>query len=90
MNYRDANLDISRAIHINPRFVQAYIARGNMYMKLKHYSKAAEDYTLAIEINPSHLRAYLNRAIAFRRDGKYAAAIRDLNQFLGFYKNDYV
>jgi lipoprotein NlpI len=87
--YRDAVLDMSKAISLEPKFTQAYIARGNVYMKLKHFKKAAEDFTLSIEINPDFARGYLNRGMAFKLDGRNDKAVQDLKKFLSLYnKND--
>ena len=80
--YKDALKDFSKSLNLNQKFVQAYIGRGNVFMKMKHYKKALEDFTLAIEIKPDFSIAYLNRGIAFRSDGKIEEAVIDFNKFL--------
>jgi len=41
----EAIKEYTKSITINPQFYQAYISRGNAFIKLHYYSKAEEDYT---------------------------------------------
>ncbi|MFN3305688.1 MAG: tetratricopeptide repeat protein, partial [Candidatus Kapaibacteriota bacterium] len=68
-----------------PNFFNAYIARGNVYLKIKHLKKALEDFTIAIELAPENPFGYLNRAIAYRTDNIFSYSVSDLNEFLRLY-----
>ena len=55
--------DYSKAIELNPDFVETYYYRGNAYIKLREYAKALVDYNAAIAINPNYQNAINNRKI---------------------------
>lgn len=61
-NYNQAILDFSMAIEIRPEFVEAYVARGYCYMKLKDWEKSADDLVEATKLGwtTSDIETFLN------------------------------
>ena len=50
----DAIIDFSHAIQLNPKYGDAYFARGTLKLALQHFEAAINDYDKAIELNPSN------------------------------------
>ena len=67
----------TRAIELDPMFVEAYISRGNTYDELKAYSESVSDYTIAIKFDPKNVGAFNSRGIAHYRLKRYPEAIAD-------------
>jgi tetratricopeptide (TPR) repeat protein len=73
----------SKAIDIGPRYVSAYIARGEAYRRKRMLAEALRDFNKAIELDDSNPDAFYNRGLIYTllndhvRAGKdYDAAIR--------------
>ena len=58
------NLDYTKAIEIDPNYVDAYNNRGVAKMGLEDYKRAISDFTKAIELDPNDAVAYSNRGIS--------------------------
>lgn len=67
----------SSAIKINPKYVEAYIARGKSYSKTDRPELAVADFTKAIELKPNHIEAYRLRAEVYCGQDKKAEAAAD-------------
>ena len=63
-DFKGALSDYTKAIKINPQYVDAYIERGNVKLDLSIYKGAISDYTKAIKINPKDGDAYYGRGYA--------------------------
>ena len=61
---KGAIVDYTRAIKIDPNYVEAYRKRGLAKETLKDFSGAIVDYTKAIEIDPNYAPAYRDRGLA--------------------------
>jgi tetratricopeptide (TPR) repeat protein len=61
---RAAIEDFNRAIESNPKFTEAYYARGNSKRVLKDYQGCIEDCNKAISLDPKHAEAYHNRGFS--------------------------
>jgi Tfp pilus assembly protein PilF len=57
--------DFSRALEINPVYVDAYIYRGDYYNRKNQLDSAINDYSKAIEMNSKSGKVYVYRAIVF-------------------------
>ena len=79
-DYDKAISDYSKAIELNPNFVEAYSNRGVAFAYKKDYDKAILDYSKAIELNPEYAKAYSNRGNAFAYKKDYDKAISDYNK----------
>lgn len=76
---KEAISDYSKAIELNPEFVEAYNNRGNSYSDLEQYDKALADYNKAIELRPNFASAYNNRGNVYRNLGELDKAVNDYN-----------
>lgn len=86
-HYADALADYSRAIKLDPKFVDAYFRRSSIYawnlpIAERDYAKAADDLTMILEIAPSDYSARFNRALCYEQLRRYDDAIRDYSQAL--------
>lgn len=84
----------SQSIKLNPKFACAYLNRGSLRFKDKHYELAIKDYSRAIELDPTLWLAYFNRTLAspFIRGSRavladYDEAIRICPSFPYSYNN---
>jgi tetratricopeptide (TPR) repeat protein len=60
-DYLGAIDDYSKAINLNPKYVDAYFNRGVAKGNVKDYAGAVADYTRTIELDPKDAVAYFNR-----------------------------
>jgi Tfp pilus assembly protein PilF len=44
----------TKAIEINPNYIEAYFARGYTYSKLKEKESAKADYNMCLKIQPNY------------------------------------
>ena len=77
-NLEDAIAAYTRALKIDPYFVDALVNRGNIQMDMGNLYEAIEDYTRALALEPDHIVAYLNRSSAYAQEGDLDSAIEDL------------
>ena len=57
----DSNRSKTKAIEINPDYVEAYFKRANTYeLLLDNYQKAIDDYTKVIELKPDDGGTYFS------------------------------
>ena len=70
------------AIKLNPRYTNAYNARGNAWQEKKEYVNAIKDYNQALKLDPNLAKAYFNRGNAWLGKKEYDNAIKDYNQAL--------
>jgi tetratricopeptide (TPR) repeat protein len=75
--YDKALSDYTKAIEINPRYVEAYYNRANVHGKREEFNQALSDYTKAIEINPKYAEAYYNRGNVYMKREEFDQAISD-------------
>jgi tetratricopeptide (TPR) repeat protein len=66
----------------NPKFADAFFARGNVKMKLQDYYGAIADYSAAIMINENYIEAYFNRGRAKQFLLAYEDAINDCTKII--------
>ncbi len=85
----NAITNLSKAIELNPDYVDAYYFRGLVYITEEDYDKAIADYTKAIELDPNNnseiakatgASAYFLRAGAYYENYDYDAAIADFDK----------
>ena len=58
---------------------RAYLRRGNAFVELNDYARAADDFTALIQLN-SHTAGYFdNRLHAYRSLGRLSEALNDAN-----------
>jgi tetratricopeptide (TPR) repeat protein len=67
----------TKAIEIDPLFIQAYNGLGNVYADINEYEKAIDIFNRAQKIDPKYAALYFNRARVFQFIDEYEKAISD-------------
>ena len=71
---------IDKAIALDPRSVEAYIVKGDIYTERNMGSEAALNYNKALDIDKISVEAILRKAVLYRRTTSYDVAIETLNE----------
>jgi len=87
-DYYGAISDYTKAIELNPNFVNAYYNRGNAKGNLNDNHGAISDFTKAIELNPNFVTAYFARGYAKGNLNDYHSAISDYTKAIELNPND--
>jgi len=74
--------DYSKAIELDPSYINAYYARAWVYGEKGQWDLSIADNTKAIELDPNYAMAYNNRAWCYKEQGKNAEAIADFETFI--------
>ena len=77
--YQNAISDYSKAIRLEPDFMEAYYNRGIVKAVLGQHFLAIADYDIAIRLAPNYAIAYSNRGAAKGALGQYSNAITDFD-----------
>lgn len=72
----------TKAIKLQPNWVNAYINRGNERTNLKRYTQALLDFNQAVSLNPQDAVSYYNRGILFELMGQYKKALTNYTRAL--------
>jgi tetratricopeptide (TPR) repeat protein len=78
--WREAIQAATKAIQLNPKFVQAYSYRGFTYGLLGDYREAIKDFDIVVEMNPADANAYSGRGFTYGLLGDYRQAVIDLDR----------
>jgi tetratricopeptide (TPR) repeat protein len=89
-NWREAIRLFTRAVDENPSNAEAYLRRGNAYLRRGDRADnpandsllAIEDFSRALELFPMYHDAAFNRAMAQASIGRYREAVADLRSIL--------
>jgi tetratricopeptide (TPR) repeat protein len=76
-NHAQAIVSFDRAIELAPRYLQAYIERGNAKEAIHDLSGALADFTKAIALDPKSAAAYYNRGTILSKSGNSKQAAAD-------------
>ncbi len=74
--YDDAIKKYDEEIKKDPRQVNAWYGRGNVFFASGNYDEAIKNYNKAIKINPHFVDAWYCKGISLNNLGKYTAAIK--------------
>jgi len=85
---RIALAEYDRFISSNPNCMQAYIARGGIYVKLGEPIKSIVDFTKAIQLGPESSMGYSMRGMAYHSMKAYDKAVVDLGTALSGCRRD--
>jgi lipoprotein NlpI len=92
--HKNAIPAFDKALRLNPRYAEAYNARGVTYNEMAQYERALKDYDAALGLNPKYAEAYFNRGNAYNDLGQaekalkdYGEAIRLDQEYVGAYYN---
>jgi tetratricopeptide (TPR) repeat protein len=87
--YQEAVDDYTRAIQLNPPYLDAFLQRGTLcYKILKRYEEALTDFDKAIEIDPGCASAYLHRGIVKCHLLKFSEALVDFDKTIELDPNE--
>jgi len=71
---------LSRAISLQPDYVDALGNRGNVFQKLKRFDDALQDYDKAISLKPDYVDALSNRGNVRQKLGRFEEASKDFDR----------
>ena len=86
--HRDAIPAFDKALRLNPRYAEAYNARGVTYNEMAEYERALKDYDAALGLNPQYAEAYFNRGNTYNDLGQEDKALKDYDEAIRL-KPDY-
>ena len=78
-NIDEAIEDYTRAINLDPNYVEAYKNRGMAYRNKGDYDLAIEDFGKAIQLNPNFAEAYFSRGSIYVKKGDIDHAMEDFS-----------
>jgi tetratricopeptide (TPR) repeat protein len=77
--YNNAIKDFTRAININPKFVDALINRGSAYAKLGRFNDALTDFNDSLKYEKKDAVLYNKRGEIFLQNNLFDQAIKDFS-----------
>jgi tetratricopeptide (TPR) repeat protein len=77
--FAKAIADFSRAIELDPKYVEAYANRGYAYSEQGKTEQAIKDYERVIALDPNRALAYYNRGVIFLEEKNLDRAIEDFS-----------
>jgi serine/threonine protein kinase len=80
--------NLTKALALNPKYVDAYNERGKAYDDKGDYQNAIKDYSRAIDIDERYERAFNNRGIAYLNKKDYDRAIKNFDQAINLIDNN--
>jgi tetratricopeptide (TPR) repeat protein len=81
--YTSAVRNLSAAIKLKPKAVDAYFQRGVCYLLQKNYVKAIADFDKLIELKPAYSKqAYVLKSLCYQKVGDIKQSIRELGRAL--------
>lgn len=80
--YEAAIARFTRALQINPVFVEAYYNRGLVDLAIGQFGQAVSDFTKSVEIKPGFIEGCTCRAPTYFEMGRYEDAISDFTRII--------
>jgi len=77
-NHALAIADFTRAIRLDPNFLEAYFNRGNSHAEVGDHDLAIADFTQVIRLNPNYWQAYYGRSRSHGAMGNLRFSLDDL------------
>jgi tetratricopeptide (TPR) repeat protein len=78
----EALADYSKAVELDPKFIDAWFTRSSLYAVRKEYAKAIDDLTKVIQSKPGDYPALFNRGLYHEYIRDYDKAIADYSDVL--------
>jgi tetratricopeptide (TPR) repeat protein len=78
--------DYSKAIELDPKLVDAYYYRAELYKEMGNTPAAIQDYSKVIVLDPAYSSVYLYRAELYEKTGDYTKAIQDYSTDIAQYE----
>lgn len=83
-----AEVDLSRAIEINPVYTEAFHYRGIVNAEMGNYEDAVRDLSTAIELRPDIVGSYYSRGVTHLRNKQWVKSLVDFDMVLRFTDKD--
>lgn len=74
--------ELTKAIELDPKSYDGYLARADLFRYKKDYDKAIIDYNKAIEMHPNYASPHTNRGICYLFKQDYDSALKDFNKVI--------
>ncbi len=87
-NYNLAETDYRKSIELNPKFIETYIALGNVLFKAKKYDQSLMICNQALGLNSKSKEALWIRSKIYKEKIDYPNAINDLSKMIIFSPDD--
>jgi tetratricopeptide (TPR) repeat protein len=81
-DFKNAISDFTNTIEMDPKFIEAYVMRGNVKDEAGFGAEALLDFDEAIRLDPEYASAYFNRGITRKSQGDLKGACEDFNKAL--------
>jgi tetratricopeptide (TPR) repeat protein len=79
-DYRGSIVEYSKAVNIEPNYINAYFNRGYARIMMADNKNAISDFNIAIRLNPNDGSSYFNRALAKHNLKNEIGAIEDYDK----------
>ncbi len=74
---------LNEALALDPKFVDAFLTRSNVYAELKDYTASVADFDIAMHMDSVYSKVYLlPYSISLAGAGKFQQALNAVNEFL--------
>lgn len=80
--YKQATINYTRAIELDPKEVSIYLDRAGAYHRNKEYQQAITDLNRAIELEPKNAWIYGQRGTVYRDLKEYDKSIQDYTEVI--------
>ncbi len=80
--YNEALADFRKALQLDPKKFDVYLARATLYMKMHEYQLALKDCDDVVKVDPLYMDAYRIRASAYNHLLRFDEAIADSTKYL--------
>ncbi|MDQ3929504.1 MAG: tetratricopeptide repeat protein [Chloroflexota bacterium] len=74
--------DYTKALTLNPQYVEAYIDRGTLHWVEQRYVEALRDLNKAVSFDPENARAYNQRSLVYKSLNNLDKALADADKAL--------
>jgi len=81
-DFQEAVALYSRVIDDDPRNIEAYLARAEVYVRMEEFDNALADFNQVLRIDENNINAYNNRGNHYARQGDFLLALDDYNTAL--------
>ncbi len=83
LDYRNAEFYLKQAVQIDSKFYEAYMVLGELLLKQRRYSEAAENYHMAVNLDSLVYKpVFFSLATAEFMSGNYVDALRHYEKYL--------
>ena len=82
-NFTASIKHLNDALALDPKFVDVYLTRSNVYAELKDYAASVADFEIAMRMDSVYSKVYLlPYSISLAGAGKFGQALNAVNEFL--------